>query len=90
MGIYEIIILIAAAIIFIIIIRRFPETADGDEIKLSWFKLPKIHISLPKLPSLKSVQHKSVNDFSFAPDLTNVRNKFLQNLFPSVLSLSHQ
>ena len=65
MGIYEIIILIAAAIIFIIIIRRFPESADGDEIKLSWFKLPKIHISLPKLPSLKSVQHKSVNDFSF-------------------------
>ncbi|MFA6081869.1 MAG: tetratricopeptide repeat protein [Patescibacteria group bacterium] len=51
MGIFEIIIFVAAAIIFIILVRRFPETAEGVAPKATQnrrlfkfkFKLPQLH-----------------------------------------------
>lgn len=65
MGIYEIIILIAAAIIFIIIIRRFPETANGDEVRINWFKLPKFKIPTAKISGIKIPYMQKVDDFVF-------------------------
>jgi hypothetical protein len=65
MGIYEIIILVAAAVVFIIIIRRFPETANGDEMKINWLKIPKLKFALPKISGIKMPQKVSSDDFSF-------------------------
>ncbi len=51
MGIFEIIILVASAIIFVILVRRFPETSGGTTHQAR-FSLPKF--SLPKLPHRES------------------------------------
>jgi tetratricopeptide (TPR) repeat protein len=65
MGIYEIIILVAAAVVFIIIIRRFPETANGDEMKINWLKIPKFKFAIPKIASIKLPQKTIDDDFAF-------------------------
>ena len=82
MGIYEVIIIICAVVIFIILIRRFPETAEphtntgGFHMPKPSFKFPKPHLNIPKpkinLSSGKNiVDSKPADPFPFDQDSTD-------------------
>lgn len=67
MGIYEIVIIICAVVIFIILIRRFPETVEthgntgGFHMPKTSFKFPKPHFSIPK-PKININSGKNIAD----------------------------
>lgn len=88
MGIFEIIIIVCAAIIFIILVRRFPDTADNASKQKSGSK-SKFHFDLPRVPkvSVPTMPKIELNKFwhrsnlkTESPDIINEDAKSLSQL----------